>query len=530
MDVDNKKIILNRTFNKDENEESKEILNIVGSNIDFNSNTWFCDKKLKSSAHRKSTATIYFNSVEKQYLETMKYFALWKLHSRTSPNRISNKIKCINIFYTFIKEENIELCKINQYVVDKFKLYLDGKIEYKTTYKNEIWSSLNDLIKFLYSSERIKLSKNLFKKNPYERPKKHAYKYIPKDVIRKLDYIFRNENIPRYIKLAYWIGRMIPARSTEIAGMSLDCIKPYGEDMWVIMIPTWKQNGGYKQAQIRRIYVKYEGQGKFLVDLIKEYKDYATSLQQDLSDDKKGFLFTYKPMVFDGNHYKVTKEYRYKPYGKKSYILNRDTLLNQFNNICNRFKIKDTEGNLYYFSQHQLRHNGITDRLHSGFTESEIMLLTDHKNTEMIVKTYNHHNKEELVKSQKKVHEAIKNDKQENNTSKPVLFNGRIMNMDEKREQYLLKNFRAYKIKDLGICSDFVGCKSGLFQCLDDCDYFVPDANSLDYFKEQVEVWRKKVDRFKNFLNAKENAEYNLKIFEKIVKRIENVTKEGTNI
>lgn len=515
MDIDNKKIILNRAFDNDEKEESKEILNIVGTNIDFNSNTWFCDKKLKSQDHRKSTATIYFNSVEEQYLEIMKYFALWKLQSRTSPNRISNKIQCINIFCKFIKEEEITLYKINKHVVNKFKLYLDEKTEYATTYKNEIWSAMNDLIKFFSSSERMNLSKNLFKKNPYERPKKHEYKYIPKEVIRQLDDVFRNQNIPKYIKLAYWIGRMIPSRSTEIAGMSLDCIKPYGEDTWVIIIPTWKQNGGYKQAQIRRIYVKYEGKGKFLVDLIKEYKDYATSLQQDLPEDKKGFLFTYKPMIFDGNYYKKTKEYRYNQYSNESHILNRDILLTHFNNICKRFEIKGIKGNVYCFSQHQLRHNGITDRLQSGFTESEIMLLTEHMNTEMIVKTYNHHNKEELVKSQKKVNEVIKNENQESNASKSVLFNGRIMNMDEKREQYFLKNFRAYKIMDLGICSDFVGCQSGLFECLDDCDYFVPDANSLDYFKEQVEEWGKKVDRFKNFLNDKENAEYNLKNFYK---------------
>ena len=527
--MDNKKIIVDRVFDSDEDEENKGILKVVGTNIDFDSNTWFCDKKLKSQAHMKNAATIYFNSIEKKYLKTMKYFALWKLHSMVSPARINNKIICINIFCEFMKKEKITFNEINRQVVSQFKLYLDKETEYTTSYKNEIWSAMNDLMKFFASIEK-KLSLNLFKKNPYDRPKKHAYKYIPKKVISQLDYVFTNQDIPPYIKLAYWIGRMIPSRSTEIAGMGLECIKPYGKDTWVIFIPTWKQNGGYKQPQIRRIYVKYEGQGKFLIDLIKQYKDYATSLQENLELDKKGLLFVYKPLCFDGNYYKKTGEYRYYKYTNKIHILNRDKLHHHFNSICKRFEIKDDKGEIYHFTQHQLRHNGITDRLQSGFTEAEVMLLTEHMNTQMIIKTYNHNNKEELVKSQQKVHEVIKNEHEENCDSKPVLFNGRIMNMDERREKFLLRNFRSYKIKDLGICSDFVGCDSGLFECLDDCDYFVPDANSLDYFKEQVEEWTKKVERFQNFLSAKENAEYNLEIFTKLVDRIEKAINKGDNM
>ena len=90
--MDNKKIIVDRVFDSDEDEENKGILKVVGTNIDFDSNTWFCDKKLKSQAHMKNAATIYFNSIEKKYLKTMKYFALWKLHSMVSPARINNKI------------------------------------------------------------------------------------------------------------------------------------------------------------------------------------------------------------------------------------------------------------------------------------------------------------------------------------------------------------------------------------------------------------------------------------------------------
>lgn len=90
---------------------------------------------------------------------------------------------------------------------------------------------------------------------------------------------------------------------------------------------------------------------------------------------------------------------------------------------------------------------------------------------------------------------------------------------DAALESRLLKNVRAYKIKDMGICSDITGCKSGIFDCLD-CSYFVPDADSLNYFKDKVIFWEQRVKMFEKNTSLKENAEYNLKLHKGIVERI----------
>lgn len=52
-------------------------------------------------------------------------------------------------------------------------------------------------------------------------------------------------------------------------------------------MPTWKQNGGYLEPQLRRIYLKYSGHGKFLIDMIREQQEIARSLQSSLPDHQK---------------------------------------------------------------------------------------------------------------------------------------------------------------------------------------------------------------------------------------------------
>ena len=71
----------------------------------------------------------------------------------------------------------------------------------------------------------------------------------------------------------------------------------------------------------------------------------------------------------------------------------------------------------------------------------------------------------------------------------------------------------------IGICSDITGCKSKMFECLD-CDYFIPNAHDIDYFKQQIKVWERKVSLFSGRKQALENAQYNLKLHKSIVRRI----------
>ena len=62
---------------------------------------------------------------------------------------------------------------------------------------------------------------------------------------------------------------------------------------------------------------------------------------------------------------------------------------------------------------------------------------------------------------------------------------------------------------------------------MDDCDNFIPDADYLDYFKEQIEVCNEKIQRFKNNKQLKENIEYNKSLYVKVVNKIEKTLEKN---
>lgn len=131
--------------------------------------------------------------------------------------------------------------------------------------------------------------------------------------------------------------------------------------------------------------------------------------------------------------------------------------------------------------------NGVTDRLRAGFTLPQIAEMTAHHGTAILYSSYAHLNlfPETIV-------EPIQ---YETETQHPyVMFGGRILNMDVVTESRLLKNIRSHRVPG-GICADVTHCQSGVWSCID-CEYYIPEAEQLLYFKEQVIAWEEKAKRF----------------------------------
>ena len=500
-----------------DNSDKKELLlslELYGDNIKFNDNIWNCNKKMKSQVH-KNEVQIYFNSIPLNYRELVKYYAITSLNFGVSAAGTNNKVKYISKLLNFLNTDNIEILKINKLAENEFFKYLKANEEYSERYKKSIWGECNEFLKFIRTWDNVALPRALFSKNPFSGNIKKDSKYIPDYVVRQLDKVMKNKEVARYLYEFYWIARSIPSRASEVLGMKLNCLKPYGNDTWVVFIPTWKQNGGYEQEQLRRVYIHYKGHGKFLIDLIKEQQKYAESLQDKLPEELKGYLFVHQREIFNSKEFAKSGNVSYYISPNEYILPTRSKLRTDLNKLCKRFNIVDENGKIYAITSHQLRHNGITNMIYAGFTPMKIMLITAHQGTAMITKSYTHIKNDILVEKQKKVlgEQVIDDDA-------PVLFRGRILKMnDAALESRLLKNVRAYKIKDMGICSDITGCKSGIFDCLD-CSYFVPDADSLNYFKDKVIFWEQRVKMFEKNTSLKENAEYNLKLHKGIVERI----------
>lgn len=504
---------------KNPSQSGEIILEQLGKNIAFDSDLWFCDKKLKSMAHSKDSVTIYFGAIPERFRTDVKNYAISRLIKNDSPSNVNNNIKQFKNFLSYLEEQKLSMDKLNPTIVSDFCNEVNGNKMWGETYKAQIWNSTRSFAKHYIKENQLSIPQNMFSKNPFytDATREVEEKYIPEIVVSQLDELFRTRKsaIKTYLYVLYWIARTYPSRVTEVLAMKLDSIKPYGDEMYVLFKPTWKQNGGYVRAQITSIYIKYEGHGKFLVDLICEHQKYVKSIQNELPDELKGYLFAHALQAFNGNVYKFKKEISYSYKGGFA-IPDAKMVRRDLNFLCEKFGIKDRNGEVYYLTSHQLRHNCITNRCYSNFTPEQIQIMTGHQGTAMIEQSYTHEQKEITLQQQR----VVNGERELNEEDKPVLFRGRVMNIDLEREKVLLRNKRAYSLRGLGICSDILGCQSKIFECFS-CDHFAPDSDKLDYFKEQLIYWKEKLNMVPENSLARENVIFNIEVHEKLIIRIE---------
>ena len=497
--------VIFETFKNGKEAEYRRFVEHLGNDVRFTEDKWVCDKLRRSPAETTAHLTLIFNGLPNQYRDTVKYFAALRFIQGKSLATIKTHIVDLIRFFDYWNEGYaVELYKCDEFAAAGFFKYLEksGLAEYT---KSGIWSSVNMFFKIMDGWDDATL-KNPFSLTPYKKRKKFDDKYIPESVALHLDKVFKNEDIPLHLRCAYWVLRLIPSRISEVAGMGIDCLKRYNGN-YVLFIPTWKQNGGWREPIMRSIHLEEAGIAAYLIGLIKEQQEATRQLQEYLPIHQQGALFTYRQRF---------ERKGQLPYFSNQYrVINKDTVQRAFHDTCVNYNVIDKEGKIYELTSHQFRHNGITDRLASGFTAAQIADMTGHHGSAMIFNAYAHLNllPETIIQKQEYVsHEA------DNRENRYVLFGGRILNMEEQLEKRLLRNLRTHKVRG-GICSDVTGCKSDMWNCLD-CEFFVPDAEQLEYYQEQAMLWREKCIRFSSFPIIKGNAERNAELFERVLKKL----------
>lgn len=261
---------------------------------------------------------IYFNNIPDEYVDMMKYLAIMELNINNQPSSVNGKIRNMKKFLVFLHEMGIDIRNVNGTVERAFYNHLEETNLLERT-KCSVWSVIKQLLKFARTWLNTPIHTGLFKKNPFSSDSKNNEKYIPDKVIKQLDVLFKDKELTQYTHTFYWIAKSIPSRASEVLGMKLDCLKPYGDDTWVVLLPTWKQNGGYKVEQIRRVYIHYTGHGKFLIDVIKSQREYAKSIQDKLPDNLKGYLFAHQQEALNCRELERSGKFIY--YTKENYIL-----------------------------------------------------------------------------------------------------------------------------------------------------------------------------------------------------------------
>jgi integrase len=479
----------------------------LGSNINFEDDIWHCDKRVRSFAEPLHRTHIYFTGIPREYKELAEYYAILRLLNGKTINGVKTGLTNLTPFFKFLSGQcnSLPIDKCDIRVASKFKIHLDDA-DYAVYTKNSIWFNISTLFQTINGFGGMSF-KNPFADNPYDSYRKLDYKYIPDDVLERLDTIFKKEDIDLHIKCIYWILRLIPSRINEVLAMKMDCLKPYNGN-YVIFIPTWKQNGGNAEPILRSIHVKDTGIAGYLLELIRKQQEVSMKIQKFLPKAKKGALFAHQRV----HHLKNGSVSSHDKY----YLVQIAQVSYHFKKICSQYNIMDKNGDIFKLTSHQFRHNGISDRLEAGFTLEQISDMTGHHGNAMIWNAYAHLDLKPKTITEKQHYVLEEPQNAENNC---ILFGGRILNMEEQLEKRLLKNIRAHRVRG-GICSDITGCKSDMWNCID-CKFFIPEKEQLSYFMEQALSWRGKVEKFKDFPMIKSNALKNARLFEKIAAKIQ---------
>lgn len=482
----------------------------LGSKIDFEDEKWVCDRRIRSTAEMRCDVTLYFRPIPELFRDLVKYYCVIILINGAGIVTAASKLTSLASFFRFLEEHypDMESFNISVHIAAGYRLWLDANGFAEST-KALKWRELNIFFHTMRGWSG-NMNINPFSENPYRYYQRRSYKYVPESIIVQLDTAFRDENLPVHIRCVYWILRLIPSRINEVLAMKIDCLKPY-DDHYCLFIPTWKQNGGYFEPVMRVIHLEDIGIAAELIELIHRQQSVAQSAQEAVEESVRGALFTYRKTYERGCGV--------RDFGDEFRVARDQHIATHFSYVCRRNGICDEQGDAFSLTSHQLRHNGITDRLAAGFTPEQIRFMTAHHGDAMIYKAYNHLDLLPEVITEKQRYVLNEPDC----TGEPkVLFGGRILNMEEQLENRLLKNIRAHRVPG-GICGDITGCKSDMFFCLD-CSSFIPDAGQFDYYAEQAESWLQKAERFKEFPLIKSNAEKNARLFCAVAEKITKMT------
>jgi integrase len=463
----------------------------------FTGNIWFFDKLKRSEGHANTDYKIFFGSITQVYLDKVRFWVLLRLRDGGAVKTQSTNISLLVNFFSFLVTEagTPKLSDVGRLTVEAFEDYLASRKDFSKATKEGIWGAMNGFFRDLQGWPGMPAKMPVPQGNPFVRrelDRKNSQRLIPDTVLEQLDEAYRDLRLPLEDRLTYWIIRSIPSRASEVCSIELDCLRPYehgGGRGFILTMLNWKQSANQHKPRKILIHLLDEGHGKFLLDMIREQQKVAKDCQALLPEKARDHLMV-SPKKRDltallkGDRANKIRSNQVSPF-----VLTRSAAIRRMKKVVKLFNITGPDDDLHNALTHAYRHNGITERLYEGFSYVEIRDMSGHKGNQMLTTAYVHVNDEEIKARAKKKREK-------GEQGPPVLFRGRIMNMTPEKEAKLLSNPRAYRIGDLGICSDITSCGSDLYECLD-CDYLVPDADNEDYYVAEADKWSARVTRHK---------------------------------
>lgn len=452
-------------------EQAAKMLADYCSGSSFGDDIWHVDKVKPGKNVSPSKRNIYFTGISNERLkaEAKRWVLARLIKGYASESLRSNINTSIKRYADFIPDDCESFAEAPPEALVAFHAYLFSG-EQTTSLRQRLghWHALEAFARESgFTNISTAMQRFVLEKAPAR--VKNEKKYIPDEVADQLDVIFMKDDIPLVYRCFYWMLRLIPNRATEVLSMTVRCLKQLDADTYTLTIPSFKQSDPYVPSDIKLIEVRYEGMGKFLVDLVAAQRDEVVA---QLGENAK-WLFTSRTyrLIRDPK----TGERCYRTCGSAFKPKGLGSCNHFFSRLSECRGLLDEQGEPYSPTTHQFRHNAISDRMNSGlFRAIDLLPLTAHHNTKMIEQSYTHTFVKDLRKDD------------------PVVFRGRIINTDDpaRFDRILARPF-AKRVHRIGLCSDARGCGADRSRCLS-CSYLVPDADDLDYYQNELDDWRSK--------------------------------------
>lgn len=263
----------------------------------FDDDVWYC--KNKHIDNRSSSVyNLVFSNLPIQCKNLIKYFVL--MRSNLGIGTLKTKIRSLAYFFQFLEQyhKRINLVNVNRKIINKYEEFI--------MYNNKARTQYFDVHDFFSTMASFpEMPKNIPSKarNPFKLVlKNNNDQYIPAEVVIQWDSLMKNYSIeiPLELRTVYWMLRSFPNRINEVLSMNNNCLKSM-YDNYVINVPTTKQNGGYLRPEIKALPVKYQGHGKYIIDLIKQLIVQQEEFLKDkllLESFRKKYLFLKLPWGF----------------------------------------------------------------------------------------------------------------------------------------------------------------------------------------------------------------------------------------
>ena len=452
---------------------------------------------------------INFESVPMYYRDTVKrYFKT--IITKKSWNHCHQIISHLNYFFnTFYSNEYTDgfIENLSRKDIENYLYWVNNDYKDKNaTYKSKFISYIRTFLEYIQMAQYDKAPKKevsflIFQddipKRELNKDEVKKAKFVPEPILKQLDNNIMDLDRPQFIPI-YILLRETGWRGTDILNLRYNnCL----ESIWNNKEERYNYYlcGEITKTGIAQLKIPIRDK---VAEMVQKSIDKAKELSTEENNPKKYLFNTYEGKL------------KGKPLAKHSLLYTIKRLIAQKD-------IRDTNGELYHFRLHSLRHTRAKEYVEQGMGISVIQQILGHQSLQMTVhyatvsenvlyEKWKNTEDLELFKVDTTTNELIEIDTSSNEGENLI------------RYEYVKKNLDAVRVP-FGVCfkASKLPCKQQMNHCLT-CASFCTTVENIPEYEEEIEKVKQQIEisnRCGRELWAEKNKQY-LNILEQTLEKV----------